>query len=76
MSSYHDLPRQSKIAGRQHGLKRLSVHSSSMVGCPKLIEVWVPESKWIDCAPSIVQVVFDAVVKLHGVDESSLYIST
>jgi len=73
MSAYHKMPRSRKIAGRQHGLKRLTLQNRSAVGCPKVLELWLPESQWysIDAASFVLEAKA-CCSKLLGLAEDSI----
>lgn len=62
MSTYSKLSRRRKLAGVQHGLKLLTVRSYG-VGCPKMMEVWVPEDRWL-VDPREVRDAIEAAMKI------------
>lgn len=74
MSSYESLPKRSKIAAPQHGRRRVSIHDRSSVGCPKVLEVWVPNSRWSSLdVKDFLESLYDFASKMAGVDRESLY---
>ena len=73
MSSYEKMPRKAKIVGQQHGMKRITARSYSAVGCPKILEAWVPIPAW-EADPQAVTVrIKEACRLVHGVELDDVY---
>jgi hypothetical protein len=74
VSTYSKLPKKAKIAGVQHGLRRIVVRDVSSVGCPKVLELWVPLTEWLKDAKSIVDKTRDAASSLRGISSDRLMV--
>lgn len=46
MSTYTSIPKSRKIPGPQQGLRRVTLRDRHSVGCPKVLEVWLPIGRW------------------------------
>lgn len=75
MSTYRKLPRRRKLVGPQHGLKLLTVRSLGE-GCPKLLEVWVPESRWNADPREVRDAIIAATKVVHDLDQDTFTIDS
>lgn len=71
---YDGMPKKSKIINTQHGLKRLIVKDRTTIGCPILMEVWVPTTKWLKDSTEIVMSLKMTCASFHSIDVEALYV--